>query len=191
MPTYPEIPERLETERLVLRPPVLEDVPELYAALRESLDDLGPWMPWAKSDYSLEDCEANTRQAIAHFVMRQDLRYHFHDKRSGRFLVSGGLHRIAWQVPRFEIGYWCRSSEQGKGYVSEGVRALAALALGQLGGARVEICCDDANLKSAAVAERCGFTLEGVLRCDSRSPQGELRSTRVYAKFRSPSAKAQ
>ena len=29
-------------------------------------------MPWAKPDYSLEDCEANTRQAIAHFLTQAE-----------------------------------------------------------------------------------------------------------------------
>ena len=120
---------------------------------------------------------------IAKFVTREDLRYHFHDKDSGRLLVGSGLHRISWAVPRFEIGYWCRRGAQGQGYVSEGVRALAAMAFEQLGAARVEIRCDDLNARSAAVAERCGFVLEGVLRCDSRSSSGELRSTRVYARL--------
>ena len=80
-------------------------------------------------------------------------------------------------MAKFEIGYWCRRGETGKGYVSEGVAALAELALGRLGGARVEIRCDDLNLRSAAVAERCGFALEGILANDGRS-------TRVYVRAR-------
>ncbi len=110
------------------------------------------------------------------------MRYHFHDKQ-GRLLASSGLHRIDWSVPRFEIGYWRRSSERGRGYVTEGVRALTEMAFTQLGAVRVEIRCDDLNVRSARVAERCGFVLEGVLRNDSRSSQGALRSTRIYAKL--------
>ena len=34
------------------------------------------------------------------------------------------------------------------------------------------------------VAERLGFTLEGILRQDSLTPQGEPRDTRVYARVR-------
>ena len=34
------------------------------------------------------------------------------------------------------------------------------------------------------MAERCGFTLEGVLRRDSRAPDGSVRDTRVYARVR-------
>jgi RimJ/RimL family protein N-acetyltransferase len=37
------------------------------------------------------------------------------------------------------------------------------------------------NDRSRRVAERCGFDFEGTLRCDSRSPDGTLRDTCVYA----------
>ena len=180
--TLPDVPETLETPRLLIRPPRLEDVPELYAAICESLPALKPWMPWATDAYSLQSCEENTRSAVAKFITREDLRYHFHDKTTGDLLVCSGLHRIDWRVPKFEIGYWCRSSHTGKGYVSEGVAALTELALETLGAARVEIRCDDLNLRSFGVAERCGYRLEGTLRNDSRPPAGELRSTRVYAR---------
>lgn len=179
--TYPHVPERLETERLVIRPPEVEDIPELYEAVIASLDRLKPWMVWATKDMSLEDVEKSTRKAVAQFVTREDLRYHFHAKDDGRFLVGSGLHRIDWTVPKFEIGYWCRAAETGKGYVTEGVTALTEMAFEQLGAARVEIRCDSANERSVQVAERCGFELEAVLKNDSRSVTGALRSTCVYA----------
>lgn len=180
MAIYPDIPEAITSERLIIRCPSLADVPELYASVRESLPELTPWMPWATPDYSLEACEENTRGAIARFVTREDLRYHAHDKATGEHIVSSGLHRIDWRVPRFEIGYWCRTSKTGQGYVSETVRALTHLAF-DLGAARVEIRCDDLNAKSARVAERCGFGLEATLKNHHRSAGGELRSERIYA----------
>ena len=182
--TPPDVPERLETERLIIRPPTLEDISEIYAAVTESLAELKPWMPWATDEFSLQGCEENTRQAIAKFITREDLRYHFQDKTTDGFLVGSGLHRIDWKVPKFEIGYWCRSSEMGRGYVTEGVKALAEMAFEILGAARVEIRCDSLNTRSFQVAERCGFELEGTLKNESRSVSGELRSTRVYARTR-------
>ena len=69
--------------------------------------------------YSLSGCEANTRDAIARFVTRQGLRYHFHDKETGEHVGNSGLHNVHWDVPKFEIGYWCRTSKVGQGYVTE------------------------------------------------------------------------
>ena len=94
------------------------------------------------------------------------------------------MHRIDWSVPRFEIGYWRRSGEQGRGVVSEAVRALARFAFDQLGARRVEIRMSSDNARSRAVAERCGFTLEGVLRQDSLDVRGRPRDTVVYARVR-------
>jgi len=180
--TYPDIPDALETPRLILRPPRLEDVPEIYAAVRESLSELQPWMPWATPDYSLEGCELNTRGAIAHFITRESLRYHLHDKGTGEHIGNSGFPRLDWGVPKFEIGYWCRSSKVGQGYMSEAVRALTSLAMEGSEAARVEIRCDDLNERSWRVAERCGYGLEGVLHNDARREDGSLRSTRVYAR---------
>jgi RimJ/RimL family protein N-acetyltransferase len=142
---------------------------------------LRPWMAWARGDYTLEACEINTRQAIAKFVTRQDLRYQFVDRTSGEMVGSSGLHRINWQVPRFEIGYWVRTSRSGQGYVGETVRALTRLAFEALGARRVEIRCDDLNLASARVAERCGFELDTILRNWQRGPDGTLRHERIYS----------
>ncbi len=45
-PIMRDFPESFETERLVIRSPMPGDGPELYAAVRESMEDLPPWMPW-------------------------------------------------------------------------------------------------------------------------------------------------
>ncbi len=175
------VPTQIETERLIIRCPKLEDVDAIYEAIQESIEDLKPWMSWARADMSLDSSEIVLRNAIAQFITRVDLRYHFHCKETGKFLVASGLHRIDWRIPKFEVGYWCRSAEQGKGYVTEGVRALTTMAFEQLNAARVSIHCDELNVKSYKVPERLGFSLEGVLKNDSLSPSGELRSTRIYA----------
>jgi RimJ/RimL family protein N-acetyltransferase len=96
---------------------------------------------------------------------------------------SIGLHRTDWSVPKTEVGYWIRSSEAGRGYASEGVNALVDWALSELRAIRVELVTLEENLGSRAVAERCGFTLEGVHRNVFRGPDRELRHRYVYAKL--------
>ena len=175
------VPEVIETARLTLRKPHLEDAPAIHASVRESLAELSPWMAWATPDYSLHGVQENTREALAHFMTHTNLRYHFHDKKTGEHIGNSGLHRIDWNVPKFEIGYWCRTSKVGQGYVTETVQALTKLALEDLGAARVEIQCDDRNVRSSRVAERCGYKLEGILKNYERARDGSLRDTRIYA----------
>lgn len=180
MRPLPDVPELITTEKLELRAPSLEHVPALVEAVTESLSELKPWMPWATDDYDLVGTEENVRQAIAAFVTRTDLRYHmFHP--SGQLVGSTGFHRLKWSVPRFEIGYWLRTSATGKGYASQAVRALSRVAFEQLGVRRLDIRCSDRNLASARVAERCGYRLEGVLKNYSVGTDGKLHDERVYA----------
>ena len=155
--------------------------------IRESLAELGPFMPWAQAAPSLDESEALCRRDQARFRLREDLPYWIFERDAGgegRYVGGTGLHRIAWDVRRFEIGYWCRTSCQRLGYITEAARALSRMAFDQLEARRVEVRMDDRNTASWRVAERLGFTLEGILRQDSLTPQGEPRDTRVYARVR-------
>jgi RimJ/RimL family protein N-acetyltransferase len=106
------------------------------------------------------------------------------DGAEGAFVGSSGLHRIDWSVPRFEIGYWRRTGFEGRGLIVEVVRALSRMAFDTLAARRVEIRMDARNEPSARVAERAGFTFEGVLRQDSVDVAGGGRDTRVYSRVR-------
>ena len=181
-------PPLLQSERLLLRAPRAGDGAALNEAVVQSLDELKPWMPWAQKVPSRKESELTCRQMAARFAQRSDLPL-FIFARAGdggcaRLLGGTGLHRVDWSVPRFEIGYWRRSGEQGHGWIAEAVRTLARFAFDQLGARRVEIRMSSDNLKSRAVAERCGFTLEGVLRQDSLDVHGRPRDTAVYARVR-------
>ena len=71
----------------------------------------------------------------------------------------------------------------GPGLASECVQLLCKMAFDALRARRVEIRCDTRNTRSRAVAERCGFELEGVLRRESLGVDGEPRDTAVYARI--------
>jgi RimJ/RimL family protein N-acetyltransferase len=154
----------------------------------ESLAELQPWMPWAQKAPLANESEALSRGAHAKFLQRTDLVYsmwaHGGNGVEQRLVGGSGLHRIDWSVPRFEIGYWCRSGFSGRGYVTEAVLALSRMAFDQLGAQRVEIRMDDRNTASWRVAERAGFRLDGVLRRDTVAVDGAVRDTRVYSRVR-------
>jgi RimJ/RimL family protein N-acetyltransferase len=185
-PLLIDVPERIDTERLILRCPQPGDGAPVNAAVRESLDALRPFMPWAQTAPGLDESELVCRRAQARFRLREDLVMSMFERAAdgseGRYVGGCGLHRISWEVRRFEIGYWCRSGCTGRGFVTEAVRALNRFAFDQLGARRVEVRMDANNERSRRVAERAGFTFEGVLRGDSLTPQGAMRDTRIYAR---------
>lgn len=182
-----DVPERIDTERLILRCLRGSDAAALNEAVRESIDQLRLCMPWAQTEPSLLQSESECRRMQAKFLLREDLPMAMFERAAdgseGAFVGGTGLHRIDWTVRRFEIGYWCRTRCQGHGFVTEAVRALTQFAFAHLRARRVEVRMDDTNPRSWRVAQRAGFDLEGVLRSDSLTPQGEPRDTRVYARL--------
>lgn len=79
------------------------------------------------------------------------------------------------------IGYWVRASAEGKGYASEAVRLIAAVAFERCKVIRLEITCEETNTRSARVAERMGFQYEGTLRNERRSPSGKPQNSMVFS----------
>jgi RimJ/RimL family protein N-acetyltransferase len=184
-PILLDFPDHFETERLLIRSPRPGDGAEINAAVRESWAELRPWMPFAAGEYpTVEESEARVRRIHAAFLKREDLPFLAFLKGTETLVVSTGLHRIDWDVPRFEIGYWTRTRYAGQGYAAETARGLANFAFNALGAKRVEIRCDGNNLPSAAVARRAGFVHEGTLRCESRHHlTKELRDTMIFARY--------
>ena len=177
-----DIPEVLETKRLTLRAVGAGHGAASNAAMAESFEQLKPWMPWAKQMQSPEQSEANARETRAKWLAREALDFCWFRKDDGLLVGRGGLHTIQWDIPKFEIGYWVRTSCARQGYATEGTQALVDFARDVLGARRLEIGSDARNTPSRRVAEKCGFTLEGILRQARRDNSGELADACVYAK---------
>ncbi|MET3107400.1 RimJ/RimL family protein N-acetyltransferase [Oxalobacteraceae bacterium GrIS 2.11] len=186
-PILLDIAEQIDTERLVLRAVMPGDGTLHFPAVQESLQDLRRYLAhltWVKEEPSLASSERHCRERRANFIKRESLSYFIFSKADHGFIGSISLLRIDWTVPRFEIGYWCRTGAQGKGYIVEAVHALTGFAFDKLAARRVEIRADDANVNSWKVAEAAGFVLEGVLRnWDRGGLDGGLADMRVYAKI--------
>jgi RimJ/RimL family protein N-acetyltransferase len=183
-PILIDVPSELVTERLLMRVARPGDGARLNAAVIESLAELSPWMPWANPAPAVEQTEQWARQTAARFLTREQIHFSIYFKGSETCIGGCGLNTINWKIPMGEFGYWLRTSQVGKGYMSEAVAELVRFSFEVLKFERLQLKCDVKNRRSAAVAERCGFQLEGVMRCDSRDPKGELRDTCLYAKIR-------
>jgi len=182
-PLLLDFPSAFDTGRLTLRAPRAGDGAAVNAAVVESLAELSPWLPWVHPVPTVDDSEANVRQAAAKFVSREDLRLQVYLKGTDTLVGSSGLHRIDWTVPRFEIGYWIRTSCASRGYATEAVNGLTGFARDHLGARRIEIRMDERNERSWRVAERAGYTLEARLRQERRALDGTLCDSRIYARI--------
>lgn len=182
-PILLDFPDSFDTERLTVRAPRPGDGPKVVEAIEESLDELRPWMLWAAKVETLEESEARLRRAAAKWLTREDLLMHLYLKGADTFVGSSGLHGIDWDTGKCEVGYWLRTKFTGQGYITEAVNGITRFAFAHLKANRVEIRCDAKNVRSAAVARRCGFLLEGILRHEDRRVDGHLSDTLVFSKI--------
>lgn len=177
-----DIPEVVDTPRLELRATRAGHGAPANAALLESHAELKPWMPWAVEPQSLAATEEHCRRMQARWHAREELDFCFFRRADGVLVGKGGLHTIDWRIPKFELGYWIRTSCTRRGYGAEAAAGLVELARSRLGARRLEITCDARNAASRRVAEKNGFGLEGILRHARRDTSGELADACVYAR---------
>lgn len=181
-PILIDIPLPIVTPRLILRPPQAGDGPAMFAAKEESWDHITQWMPWAKERTSIEQDEMVARELHIKYLKREDFTMFGFARDDGRFMLGSGLHRFDWQTRRFEIGYWVRSSEHGKGYAPEAANALTRYAFAVLGAKVVTIDFADGNAKSLRVIEKLGFEKEGTSKLGIILPDGRQVDRHHYSR---------
>ena len=184
-PILRDFPYSFETERLLIRGPLPGDGKMVRAAVLESQAELRQWLPWAVDIPDEAEYEANIRRGYTRFLNREDLWMMILLKDTGVIIGGSGLHRINWDVPRFEIGYWLSTAYTRQGLMTEAVAAITHFAFETLDARRVEIRVDSNNHKSIAIPQRLGFVLEGTLHQEARHHlTNELRDTLIFAKIK-------
>ena len=178
-----DVPMPIRTERLVIFPMLPEHAEALYHAKLESIDHLRPWIAWAAETGSLDDQKEMIIRKYAEFVLREEMML-LAFTHEGEFVVATGFHDIDWRVPRASIGYWCRKSAVGNGYVTETANALIRYGFEVLGFRKIIINMDSENTASENVALRLNLTKEyeelgGLVTLH----EGGLRTKRSYCCF--------
>ncbi len=185
-----DLPDRLETERLILRPYRAGDGPaylEVALRNREHLARFEADNP-IRRVRSVEDAEILVREFAADWVSRRAFFFGSWLKEGGAFAAQIYVGLVNWEVPELEIGYFVDRDHEGRGLVAEAVRACLSFVFDYLHANRVTLRCSDQNPRSYRVAERCGFLREGHLReCDPRfrADDGALGGKLIYGMLRS------
>ncbi len=146
--------------KLVL--PTERDTQEIYRAVRENLEELKLWMPWATDDYSPESARVYIRGNLSEFATTGSFGASvvYEEKIVG----AVGFHHLDNANKSAHLGYWLTRGAQGKGLMTKCSRVLIDYLFDEIELNRIQIKCNVENTKSRAVPERLGFTLEGIKR---------------------------
>ena len=173
------VTEVVRTPRLVLRPFRADDVDAVHAACQSP--DIARWISAVSVPYTREDAAAwVTGEAPG--MRRDGTGLTVAIEADGRFVGSGGVHRIGQHPLGPEVGYWIAPEARGHGYAAEAAHALAEWAIG-LGAPRVYLVADVLNPGSQAVARRAGFRQEGVLRSYLHYRDGSRGDAALFARL--------
>ena len=154
----------LSDATILLRPYRQQDADALYEAVRESVAEVSPWLPWCHENYSIEESRefVSTRGKSA--ADGEWYSFGVFDKESGKFLGGVGLNFINRVHMMSNLGYWVRSSAVGRGVATSATRLAARFGFEELGLHRIEIVAAVENIASQRVAEKAGALREALLR---------------------------
>ena len=152
-------PGNLETQRLLLRAPVLNDADIIFQKYAQDLEVTKYliWRPHESVDITREFIQKcitfwNTHEAFSWVIVR---------KTDTEIL---GMFELRINKFSADIGYVLAKDYWGLGYATEVTKCMVDWALNQEHIYRVWATCDVGNIASARVLEKAGMKREGVLR---------------------------
>ena len=173
-------------DAISIRPYRSEDIDGLYEAVRESMRELLPWMPWCHPEYARAETVAWVEARPTAWETKTEFAFAI-ESESGLFLGGCGLNRIEHENGTANLGYWVRTSAVGRGVATRAAELLREWAFANTELHRLEIVSAVGNTASQRVAEKIGATREGTLR-QRLVVRGQRYDAVLYSILRSPSA---
>lgn len=159
------------SEEIILRNYQGEDAPVLFNVIDTNRQHLRPWLVWVdgtlKEEHSLEYIRAARQEQYDQKSMALGI------FKSGKLIGGMGMHQWDHRLKKAQIGYWLIREEEGKGTLTRCATTMLEYLFDQLQLNKVELHHLPGNVRSAAVAHRLHFTIEGILR-DSFLMNGKL-----------------
>jgi ribosomal-protein-serine acetyltransferase len=143
-----------------------EDAEPIFNTIDNEREYLKEWLPFVEETHDITYTKTFIENTIAS---------HSHDltftiSYQNQFVGIIGLKDTDLGNRKTEIGYWLSEKFQHKGIVTRSCTALIEFAFNDMNLHRIQLKAATKNLKSQAVAQRLGFTVEGIER------DGELHS---------------
>lgn len=176
---------RIDTERLVLRPPVHSDY-RAWAGVREdSAEFLKPWEPSWSNDHLTRKGFVNRVYWANRSISQGTALPLFLERRSDKRLIGAitldNIRRGPAQAGT--IGYWIGQSYARHGFMREALTAVVHHAFEVMDLSRIESACLPENTASRGLLEKCGYKYEGVAQSYLQI-NGRWRNHVLYANLR-------
>lgn len=182
------LPDMIETDRLRLRRYSAADAPWYYRMSVHNRDHLRRYEPGnvalslASEDHTrsvLDDLAKSWDQGICYFLGA-------FERKTGEFVAQIYIGPFRQKPIEYIVGYFADVEHEGNGYVSEAIEAAVEQVFAHSDAVCVRIHCDETNVRSRHVAERCGFHLSDIVQEERLNPEGGVTpcQTTIYLRLR-------
>lgn len=175
------LPESIATERLLLKKHEQSLASQMFAAIEIDRARLRKFLPWVDLSSEEIDSYKYILSCQENWENQSRFDYGIFLKESGEYMGNVSLLSIGWRHYRAAFGYWILGKFEGKGYMTEAVKALEEVCF-QIGFHRIEIRCSSENERSASIPKRLGYVLEGHLK-EYSIVNGKFHDTLIYGKI--------
>jgi ribosomal-protein-serine acetyltransferase len=143
---------------------------EFLTIVEENRAFFGEWLGWARRIHTVEDAERFINRGIDRYA--DDGLPWIGIWQDGR--MAGGIlfFPLEEMIQATKIGYWLAEWANGRGLMTRAIRPVLRFVFEELKLNRVGLEAEPGNLKSKGVAERLGFSYEGIRRDGWRSEAG-------------------
>lgn len=176
---------RIDTERMVLRPPGHADFRPWSELRRNSAEFLQPWEPSWSNDHLTRKGFVNRVYWSNRSIQQGTAVPLFLVRRSDSCILGAitldNVRRGPSQAGT--IGYWIGAEHARQGYMREALLAVVHYAFEVLGLSRIESACLPENAASRGLLESCGYKYEGVAQSYLQI-DGRWRNHVLYANLR-------
>ncbi len=165
-------PHVLRSEFLELRACSLDDEDGAFEAVTESLAEVRRWLRWAQGPLDQNAYRDFIRAQSENFNNDVEWRYFVVDRRIDLLVGGGSIKPVhSADVQAANVGYWIRTSCTGQQFATRTADLLTDAAFTFLTEiSRVEIGMDVANVASARIPSKLGFSLDGEFERPLRAP---------------------
>ncbi|WP_075617962.1 GNAT family N-acetyltransferase [Paenisporosarcina indica] len=167
----------LETERLILRKVILEDIEDMH--LYGSDEEVSKYVTWNTHE-TKSDTKDFVEFVLNKYENKQVSPWGIEYKENGKFI--GTIDFVWWQPNQkiAEIGYVISKDYWGKGLATEVAKEIIKFGFEEMNLVRIQARCDVENIGSARVMEKAGMSFEGIIR-KGIFVKGKHRDLKMYS----------
>ena len=159
--------------RLVKLEPTAQNAERLLSVINANREFLGEFLEWVDGYTTTDKTLANIEKSYgddkcAYFIMVDGE-------------IAGKIGFVDTDDNMGEISYWLAHGFNGRGIMTRALNKLTEIGFADMGLQRVQLTLDKQNIRSAAVALRCGYECEGILR-KYFVLRGQSRDMKMFSK---------